>query len=84
MIELVVSGTQMGRPLATTPGTPPERVAALRAAFAAAMKDAEFLAEAKRANFEMNPVLGEAMQRTVAKILATPKAAAERARPLLQ
>jgi tripartite-type tricarboxylate transporter receptor subunit TctC len=84
MIELVVSGTQMGRPLATTPGTPPERVAALRAAFAAAMKDPEFLAEAKRANFEVNPVLGEAMQRTVAKILSTPKAAAERAKPLLQ
>jgi hypothetical protein len=29
-------------------------------------------------------VLGEAMQRTVAKILSTPKAVAERAKPLLQ
>ena len=84
MIELIVSGTQMGRPLATTPGTPPERVAALRAAFAATMQDPEFLAEAKRLNFEVNPVLGEAMQRTVGKILATPKAAADRAKPLLQ
>jgi tripartite-type tricarboxylate transporter receptor subunit TctC len=84
MIELVVSGTQMGRPLATTPGTPPERVAALRAAFAATMKDPEFLAEAQKLNFEVDPVLGEAMQRTVAKILATPPAVAERAKPLLQ
>jgi tripartite-type tricarboxylate transporter receptor subunit TctC len=84
MIELVVSGTQMGRPLATTPGTPPERVAALRAAFAATMKDPEFLAEAQKLNFEVAPVLGEAMQRIVAKILSTPPAVAERAKPLLQ
>jgi tripartite-type tricarboxylate transporter receptor subunit TctC len=84
LIELITSGTQMGRPLATTPGTPGARIAALRAAFAATMKDPEFLAEAKKLNFEVNPVLGEAMQRTVAKILATPKPVAERARPLLQ
>jgi tripartite-type tricarboxylate transporter receptor subunit TctC len=84
LIELITSGTQMGRPLAISPGTPPERVAALRAAFAATMKDPEFLAEAQKLNFEVQPVLGEAMQRTVAKILATPPAVAERAKPLLQ
>ena len=54
------------------------------AAFAATMKAPEFLAEAAKLNFEVNPVLGEAMQQTVAKILATPKAVAERAKPLLQ
>ena len=48
LIELVVSGTQLGRPLATN-AAPPERVAALRAAYAATMKDPEFLAEAKTA-----------------------------------
>ncbi|MPZ55684.1 MAG: hypothetical protein GEU91_04130 [Rhizobiales bacterium] len=84
LVELIVSGTQMGRPLATTPGTPADRVVALRAAFAATMKDPEFLAEAAKLNFEVNPVLGETMQRTVAKILSTPKAVADRARPLLQ
>ena len=84
LVELITSGTQMGRPLATTPGTPPERVAALRAAFAATMQDPEFLAEARKLNFEVMPVLGEAMQAAVAKILATPAAVAERAKPLLQ
>jgi tripartite-type tricarboxylate transporter receptor subunit TctC len=84
LVELIVSGTQMGRPLAVSPGTPPERVAALRAAYATTMKDPEFLAEAKKLNFEVNPVLGEAMQQAVAKIVATPKAVAERARPMLQ
>ena len=83
LVELIVSGTAMGRPLALTPGTPPERVAAVRAAFSATMKDPEFLAEAKKMNFDVDPVSGETMQASVAKILATPKAVAERAKPLL-
>ncbi len=33
LIELVVSGTQLGRPMATTPDVPADRVAALRAAY---------------------------------------------------
>jgi tripartite-type tricarboxylate transporter receptor subunit TctC len=84
MIELVVSGTQLGRPLATNAGVPPERVGALRAAFAATMKDPEFLAEARKLNFEVNPVLGEPMQRIVEKVLATPKPIAARAKVLLE
>ncbi len=83
LIELVVSGTQLGRPLATN-AAPPERVAALRAAYAATMKDPEFLAEAKTLNFEVTPVLGEAMQRIVEKVLATPKPIAAKAKGLME
>ncbi len=83
LIELVMSGTQLGRPL-TTNAAPPERVAALRAAFAATMKDPEFLAEAKALNFEVEPVLGEPMQRIVEKVLATPKPVTARAKGLLE
>jgi hypothetical protein len=83
LIELVVSGTQLGRPFATN-AAPPERVAALRAAFAATMKDPEFLAEAARSGFEVEPVLGEPMQRIVDKVLTTPKDVAVRARALLE
>ena len=59
LIELIVSGTQMGRPLATTADVPAERVAALRAAFDATMKDPEFRAEAAAMNFEVDPVSGD-------------------------
>jgi len=83
LIELVVSGTQLGRPIATN-AAPPERVAALRAAYAATMKDAEFLAEAKGLNFEVSPVIGEKMQAIVDKVLATPKPIAARAKGLLE
>ena len=83
LIELVVSGTRLGRPFATN-AAPSERVAALRAAFAATMKDPEFLAEATKSGFEVDPVLGETMQGIVDKVLATPKPIAERAKGLLE
>jgi hypothetical protein len=83
LIELVVSGTQLGRPLATN-AAPPERVAALRSAFAATMQDPEFLAEAKALNFEVDPVLGEKMQKIVEKVLSTPKDVAVKAKGLME
>jgi tripartite-type tricarboxylate transporter receptor subunit TctC len=84
LIELIVSGTQMGRPLATTPDVPAERVAALRAAFDATMKDPEFRAEAAAMNFEVEPVSGIALQAVVAKVLGTPKEIAARGKHLLE
>src|SRR5689334_4190957 len=83
LIELVVSGTQFGRPMATNT-VPPDRLAALRAAYDATMKDPEFLAEAKALNFEVDPVPGERMQKIVEKVLATPKDVAAKAKGLLE
>lgn len=83
-IELIVSGTQLGRPFATTPDVPSDRLAALRDAFRATMKDPEFLKDATQTGFEVNPVYGEPMQKTVEKILSTPKNLAMRAKEFLE
>ena len=83
LMELAVSGTQFGRPFATN-AAPADRVAALRAAFDATMKDPDFLAEAKQLGFEVDPVPGIKMQATVEKVLATPKTVAARAKALLE
>ena len=83
-IELIVSGTQLGRPFATTPDVPADRLAALRNAFRETMKDPEFLKDAAQMNFEVDPVYGEPMQKTVEKILSTPKNLAMRAKEFLE
>jgi hypothetical protein len=83
LIELVVSGTQFGRPFATNKA-PPDRVKALRDAFASTMKDPEFLTEAQKLGFEVDPVLGEKMQAIAVKVLATPKEIAAKAKGLLE
>jgi tripartite-type tricarboxylate transporter receptor subunit TctC len=47
------------------PATPKERLQILQRAFADTVKDPEFLAEAKKANLEVNPVPGEEVERIV-------------------
>ena len=45
-----------------------ERVQILRQAFMATMRDAEFLAEAKKSKLDINPLPGESTEKTVAGI----------------
>jgi tripartite-type tricarboxylate transporter receptor subunit TctC len=84
IIELIVSGTLLGRPLAITPDIPEDRLLALRAAFRATMTDPAFLADAAAMNFEVAPVHGEDMQKIVEKIMSTPKELAVKAKPILE
>jgi tripartite-type tricarboxylate transporter receptor subunit TctC len=84
LVNLIVSGTRLGRPLATGPGVPAERVKALRDAFDAVMKDPDFLKEAEAAKIEVDPVRGEDMQKVVEAVLATPKPVKDRAKPIFE
>jgi tripartite-type tricarboxylate transporter receptor subunit TctC len=70
---LLGSGPDIGRSIVAEPGIPPERAAALRKAFMAAVEDPEFLAEVKKRNLNVEPLSGEEVQRIVAASSATPK-----------
>ena len=83
-VELIVSGTMLGRPLAFAGDVPADRLAAIRAAFVQTMKDPEFLGEADKLKIEVDPVSGEDMQKVVANVLATPKNLAARARTIIE
>jgi hypothetical protein len=83
VLKLLSASTTIGRPLFTSPGVPEERVKALRAAFDATMKDPEFLADAQKRGFDINPVSGEEMQKIVVDIVATPKAIADRLQSII-
>jgi len=73
IIAFYNSNIELGRPILTTPGVPADRVAALRRAFDAMMKDQDFLAFAKTAHFQVNPLTGEAVTAAVARVMNTPK-----------
>ena len=73
LLRLFSTPSTIGRPIFTTPETPKERVAALRAGFDAMLKDPGFLSEAQKANLELDPVSGEELQEIVEQILVTPK-----------
>jgi tripartite-type tricarboxylate transporter receptor subunit TctC len=56
----VLAGTaEIGRSVLTTPGVPPERLAALRSAFAAMVKDPDFLAAVEKRKILLDPASGE-------------------------
>jgi hypothetical protein len=83
VIDLIVSGGALGKPMATAPNVPFERVRALRAAFAATVKDPEFIKAAAAARIDVDPVSGERLQETVHKVLATPRSLTERAKAIM-
>src|SRR5580704_946957 len=65
ILQLILAPLEMDRPILAPPGVPPERVAALRDAFHAAMNDPAFIAQAEKDHLEIREVSG----RRIAEIL---------------
>jgi tripartite-type tricarboxylate transporter receptor subunit TctC len=82
-LTLFYAQNTFGRPFVIAPEVPADRIAALRAAFMAAMKDPELLADAKRLNVDIIPSSGEEVQANVARMFATPTEVVERVRKAL-
>jgi tripartite-type tricarboxylate transporter receptor subunit TctC len=73
----------MARPLLAPPDVLPERTAALQAAFAATMKDADYLDEAKRIGLDTNWLGAEAIQAQLRQIEESPQSVIDRLRTLI-
>jgi tripartite-type tricarboxylate transporter receptor subunit TctC len=73
----------MARPLVAPPDVPAERVAALRAAFDATMKDPQYLEEAQRIGLDVNPLGGEGITKLIQQVQATPQDVVDRLHELL-
>ena len=56
------------RPYLLPPGTPNDRVLILRKAFAATMKNEDFLGEIHRLRLEINPISGAELEAVMNKI----------------
>ena len=62
----------IGRPFAVRGGTPPERVAILREAFAKAIADPELLAEAKQAQIDINYISAQDVTKSFNEMMSQP------------
>jgi tripartite-type tricarboxylate transporter receptor subunit TctC len=83
ILRLVFGWLDLERPLAAPPGTPADRVKALRDAFDDAMKDPALLADAEQASLAIEPMTGAAIASFVEEAYRTPPAVAARAAQLL-
>ena len=84
MFEIAFAEQVMGRPFVLPPGVPVERVAALRAAFDATMKDPQFLDDAELQKAEIDPVGGEEINALLDRVYAAPPDLVARIRELIK
>jgi tripartite-type tricarboxylate transporter receptor subunit TctC len=82
-LELMLAPSEMGRPFMGPPDVPMDRVAALRAAFDASMKDPGLLQEADKQRLDIGPLSGAEMEALVTRLYKAPAAVVERARTLV-
>jgi tripartite-type tricarboxylate transporter receptor subunit TctC len=83
-LELLFSSQVMAWPLVAPPDVPADRIAILRKAFEATMKDADFQGDAKKLNIDVEPVTGEVMQALVARVSSFERAVVDRALALTE
>jgi tripartite-type tricarboxylate transporter receptor subunit TctC len=83
LLAFLSADTEVSRSVVTTPGTPADRVEALRRAFDAMVKDPDFLAEAAKAQMDISPSTGEEAQKIADSIVNTPPDVVVRAKELI-
>jgi tripartite-type tricarboxylate transporter receptor subunit TctC len=82
-IKLAVARLEFGRPFFVPPGVPADRIAVLRRAFDATVKDPAFLAEAAKEKIDIDPLTGEEVQTLVEEVSHTPADVVARVRAAL-
>jgi tripartite-type tricarboxylate transporter receptor subunit TctC len=83
-LRLVIARLEYGRPFFMPPQVPPERVAAVRRAFAAAVKDPAYLAEAEKLKIDVEALSGEEVANLVEQVSRTPAETVTRVRTALE
>jgi tripartite-type tricarboxylate transporter receptor subunit TctC len=83
ILTFVTSSVELSRPFVLPPGTPEDRVAILRAAFASALKDPLLLNEADRQKIDVTYRSPEDLLALVNELFATPKDLLDRAADLV-
>ena len=73
ILELILTSQLMARPFIAPPELPADRLAALRAAFSAVVRDPDFLAEANKLKLELAPMDAGEITETINRVYATPK-----------
>lgn len=84
VLDYMSKAVAVGRPIATTPGVPAERVAALRKAFDATLKDPEFKKDAEAQRAEISPMTGEQLAKLVDDLISAPQSVLDRVKAALE
>ncbi len=84
ILDFMSTAVAIGRPVATTPGVPVERVAALRQAFDETLRDPDFIADAARERLEIRAMSGGELAGLITRVIETPPELRERVKLAIQ
>ena len=84
VIDILNSPGELGRPFIVAKQVPQDRVAVLRNAFQAVLKDEAFLADAKKQSLLLDPVAGEEAEQVTAQIYAASPDLIRKAKDVLE
>ena len=84
VVRVALSQLSMARPFTAPPGIPAERLAALRAAFDAMLKDSNFLADAQKQLLDITPYSGAQIDALLKDMYATPPELIARVRAAME
>jgi tripartite-type tricarboxylate transporter receptor subunit TctC len=82
--SLVHTAGPTARPYVLPPGTPKDRLEILRKGFIDTLKDPEFVAEAKKAKLDVNPLDGSELEHAVKELLNLDPALVAKAKEMLK
>lgn len=72
LAHVILSGDELGRPMAAPPGVPADRVKILRQAYNQALKDPELIAEVTKSRLDMEPSTGEEIEAVIRDVMDQP------------
>ncbi|HJU60598.1 MAG TPA: tripartite tricarboxylate transporter substrate-binding protein [Candidatus Binatia bacterium] len=83
LARVVLGPGAFGRPILATPGIPSDRVKMLRDAYNQMLKDPEFLADANKRQWEINPISGEKLEALAKEVINQPPEIIERMKKVM-
>jgi tripartite-type tricarboxylate transporter receptor subunit TctC len=84
VLKAIGASSEIGRSIMTTPGVPPERLAALRASFQTMLKDPGFLDAAKKRDIPVFGATGEELDDITRDVMKTPQAVLDITKALMK
>ncbi|MBX9740771.1 MAG: hypothetical protein K2X62_11885 [Beijerinckiaceae bacterium] len=78
VMRTIMSAAEVGKAYFTSPGVPPERVAALRRAFDKMVKDPAFIKDQEKLGGDVDPLSGEELQELIGELDTIPADVIER------
>ena len=83
LAKVLLSSGDLGRPIISSPGTPPDRVKMLREAFTRTMKDPALIADATKRKWDFEPLNGDELEAMAKEVVAQPREVVEKMKALL-